>query len=268
MTLTRIVHLGWFVLLVGFLIGCSSTPPSGTGKSGGPATSPAIKPDELKASAQKFATEFLKAVRERKANAAQLTPEFKKVSAPAVYESDKAQGFSDAVADENLKLAATEVGDDVSIPAVSGSIAFAMAKSKTGGRTLLRLVKMGSDWKVDWLSIGRKGAPEDALSDANAPAQFTTQAFLDAVLTRKFPLAEGLLSDAGRMNLGKSVTDGKYNFGALKNKLEELFGGADKYLLTTASKDTVTVELPLARGKKTATFKLSVGAKVDQVEMK
>src|SRR5262245_16718042 len=46
---------------------------------------------------------FLAAANAGTATAAQLTPEFKRVIAPAVFAADQANGYSDAVADEWLK---------------------------------------------------------------------------------------------------------------------------------------------------------------------
>lgn len=275
MPLTRIVRPGLAAVLLGVgLAGCGQPQPNKPdGKPGDPKAGPApASPTDLKA-AQTAAADFLKAVREGKGSAAALTAEFKKAYAPPERPDEMAVGYSDTAAAFNLKHAATEVGDDVSTPAGSGDTAFAVAKGKAGGRTLLRLVKAGSDWKVDWLSVAPKGVSDATLSGEAAPAQFAAQAFVDAVLTRKFPLAAGLLSDAAKATYGKSVFDGKFDPGALKNKLEEFFGGADRYTVTASAKDGVTVELPLAGGKKTATLKLTAGRsatdmKVDQIEVK
>jgi hypothetical protein len=269
MSSTRIVRTGVFVAIFG-LAGCGAPPqPSGSagGKTGG-GTSAGGKYDGFNDKAKAFAADFLKAVRERRAAAAQLTAEFKKVYAPAEFEEDKAKGYSDAAAAENLKLAATEVGEDPKLISADGRVALFVAKGKAGERTLLRVAADGEP-KADWLGVGPKNLPDSPFKGDADAAQFTAMAFLDAALTRKFHLAEGLLSDAGKMNLGKSELDGKYNVGALKNKLAELFGGATQYTVTAAAKDTVTATV----GGKTATVKLAAGRSpsemtVDQVEVK
>ncbi|MEO2090089.1 MAG: hypothetical protein ABGY75_11405, partial [Gemmataceae bacterium] len=158
------------------------------------------------------------------------------------------------------------VGDDPKLLTADGQFALFAAKGKAGERTLLRVA---ADGKIDWLSVGPKSLPDSPFKGDGDAAQFAAMAFLDAALTRKFHLGEGLLSDAGRSNLGASVIDGKYDFGALKNKLGELFGVAAQYTVTAATKDTVTVIV----GGKTATVKLSAGRspadmKVDSVEVK
>ncbi len=266
MPTTRIVSPGLFAVALGFAVGCgapSNPSTSGSGKGG---TQPPGKYDGFNDKTKSAAADFLKAVKDGKATPAQLTAEFKKVYAPAELDAEKAQGYSDTAAAQLLKLAATEVGDDPKLLTADGQFALFAAKGKAGERTLLRVA---SDGKIDWLSVGPKSLPDSSFKGDGDAAQFTAMAFLDAALTRKFHLAEGLLSDAGRSNLGKSVIDGKYDFGALKNKLAELFGGATQYAVTVATKDTVTATV----GGKTATVKLSAGRsaadmKVDAVEVK
>lgn len=265
MPLTRIVRPG-LVVVFGLVVGCGAPPqPSAGGGKGGTAAS-AGKYDGFNDKTKTAAADFLKAVRDGKATPAQLTPEFKKVYAPAELEAEKAQGYSDTAATQLLKLAATEVGDDPKLVSADGQFALFAAKGKAGERTLLRVA---ADGKIDWLGVGPKNLPDSPFKGDADAAQFAAMAFLDAALTRKFHLAEGLMSEAGRAKLGASVIDGKYNFGAFKNKLEELFGGATQYTVTAATKDTVTATF----GGKTATVKLTAGrsaadVKVDQIEVK
>lgn len=276
--MTRIVRPGLLAALIGVAgAGCAPPPPSqDTGTGGGKPGSgkpPDAKFDGFNDKAKRFAADFLKAVREKKTTPAQLTAEFKKVYAPAEFEADKAAGYSDAAAAEQLKLAATAVGDDPKLVSADGRVALFVAKGKAGERTLLRVVADGEP-KADWLGVGPKNLPDNPFKGGDGDAaQFAAMAFLDAALTGKVRLAEGLLSDAGRAALGTSVLDKKYDVGALKNRLDELFGGATGYTVTAVTKDTVTVELPVADGKKTATVRLSAGRspvemKVDQVEVK
>lgn len=272
MPLTRIVPPGLLAVALGFAVGCGAPPqPSadGGGKSGGSGTQPSLKVDAYVSQARTFAADFLKAVKAGKGDPAQLSVAFKKVYAPAELEAEKPQGFSDTAAAQLLKLAATEMGDDLTIVSTDGRVALFVARGKAGERTLVRVAD-DSGLKIDWLGISPKNLPESKFAKAGGDAaQFAAMAFLDAALTRKFHLAEGLLSDAGRSNLGRSVIDGKYDFGALTHKLAELFGGATQYTVTAATKDTVTANV----GGKTATVKLSAGRspadmKVDAVEVK
>lgn len=247
------------------LSGCGgggATPGPTEGKGPGTPTKPGTTtpPTDPKTAdtAKKFATDFLTAVRDKKATPDQLTPEFTKV-------------FSDTPAADLTFLATEVAGDEVSVTTADGAV-FAVGKSKTGGRSLLRLVKSGADYKVDWISVGVKGVTDATLSGDDAPAQFATQSLLDAVFRKKYAHASALLTENARNTLGKSPFGG-FDQGALKNKLDELFGGADKYTVTGTSKGSVTVELPHAGGKKTATLKAVKGSRpgewlVDAVEVK
>lgn len=250
------------VLLSGCGGGGSGPAPTGEGKGGTSPTKPGATPNaDPKAAdaAKKFATDFLAAVRDKKASPDQLTPEFAKV-------------FSDTPAADLTFLSTEVAADEVSVTAADG-VTFAVGKSKGGnGRTLLRLVKAGNDFKVDWLSVGPKGMADATLSGDDAPAQFAAQALLDAVLRKKSTHAAALLTENARNTLGKSPFGG-FDLGQLRDKLNELFAGAEKYSVTGASKGTVTVDLPLAAGKKTATIKTVKGARpgewlVDAVEVK
>ncbi len=252
-------------LMLALVVGCggTTTNPTDSKGTGTPtkATTPGTPTTDPKAAdaAKKFATDFLVAVRDKKATPAQLTPEFTKV-------------FSDSPAADLTFLATEVAADEVSVTSADGAV-FAVGKSKTGGRTLLRLVKSGSEYKVDWISVGVKGVTDATLSGDDAPAQFAVQALLDAAFRKKYTLAGSLMTEAARNKLGESVFGGKFDAGALKNKLDEFFGGVDKYTVTGTSKGTVTVELPYTGGKKTATLKAVKGSRpgewlVDAVEVK
>jgi hypothetical protein len=133
-------------------------------------------------------------------------------------------------------------------------------------------VKVGAEWKADWLSVGPKGVGSAVLTGDDAPAQFAVQALLDAAFRTRYDHAAALLTDTARNTLGKSPFGG-FDKGALESKLKELFGGADRYAVTGTSKGTVTVDLPYAGGKKTATIKAVKGTRpgewlVDSVEVK
>lgn len=245
----------------------------GTGKTDKTVTPPVAA--VTRAEAEAFASGFLIAVREKKATPDQLTAEFKKVFAPAGLEAEKAQGYSDTVAAAELSFLASEVGaDDVTAVANADGSAFAVGKNKTtGGRTLVRVVKVGTYLKADWLSVGPAGVPDAALKGDDAPAQFAVQSLIDAVLRKKHTHAQTLLTEAARNKYGESVFDKKFDPGALNNKLDELLGGYDKYAVTGTSGGTVTVDLPFAAGKKTGTLTAVKGTRpgewlVDSIEVK
>jgi hypothetical protein len=252
-------------LLLALLVGCGGTTSGPTadtkgGKPTKPGSTPAAADPKTADAAKKFATDFLTAVRDRKATPDQLTPEFTKV-------------LSDSPAAELTFLATEVAADEVSVVGGPDGSAFAVGKSKSGGgRTLLRLVKSGSEYKVDWISVGLKGMADATLSGDDAPAQFAVQALLDAAFRKKYTQVAALLTDNARNALGKSAFGG-FDKGALKDKIDEHLNGASKYAVTGTSKGAVTVELPHAGGKRTGTVKAVKGTRpgewlVDAVEVK
>jgi hypothetical protein len=266
MRLTRIV-LPALIAAV-FLSGCGgggSAPGPTEGKGAGTPTKPGTTtpPADPKAAdaAKKFATDFLQAVRDKQATPDQLTPEFAKT-------------FSDMLVPELIFLAARVDNDEVSVPASTDGAVFAVGRSKGArSRTLLRLVKSGSDYKVDWLSVGPDGVADATLSGEDAPAQFAAQSLLDAAILKETRRIPPLLTDNARNTLGVSVITKKFDQGALRSKLDELFDGAGTYTLTGTSRGSVTADLALAGGKKTATIKTVKGTRpgewlVDAVEVK
>ena len=271
------------LLVAALLTGCGGGDPApnsptdkGSGKAG--KTDKSGNPPAAvvtKAEAEAFASGLLVAVREKKATPDQLTPEFKKVFAPPALEAEKVQGHSDAVAATELGLLAADVGtDDVTAVANADGSAFAVGKNKAAGsRTLVRVVKVGTFLKADWLSVGPKGVADATLSGDAAGSQFAAQSLIDAVLRKKHAHAEALLTEAARNRYGESVFDKKFDRGALKNKLDEFFGGYERYAVAGTSGGAVTVDLPFAAGKKTATLTTVRGTRpgewlVDGIEVK
>ncbi len=262
--------------LLVLLAGCAPPPASDAGKGGEKPGLPGADPKQVDA-AKKYATDFLKAVVERKAKPDQLTVEFKKEFAPPVLDADRKQGYSDEQASAQLGLLATEVNaDDVTVVGGADGSAYAVGKGKLP-RTLLRLVKVGNDLKVDWISVGRVGTGDAALSGDDAGGQFAAQAFADALLRTKFSQAAALLTPDAKTRMGTSKLDGKFDRSALQNALSDQLPGADKYTVTKTAKDgaavVVTIDVPLAGGKKTATVKAVKGTRpgewlVDAAEVK
>ncbi len=83
---------------------------------------------------------------------------------------------------------------------------------------------------------------------------------------------EEVFADALNSALGKSPFGG-YDLNQLKDSLERMLGGAEKYTVTGTSKASVTADVPLAGGKKTAAIKTVKGTRpgewlVDAVEVK
>lgn len=263
MRLTRTVLPALLVaVLVSGCGGGTTTGPTGEkGKPSGKAATPApVNVKEVEAAAKAFATEFLTAVKNKQAKPEQLTPEFWKA-------------LGDTPAAELTFMASKVAADKVTVTLGPDGSAFAVGTSTTTPRTLLRVVKVGTDWRVDWISVGPNGVPDATLSGSDAPARFAAQALVDAVLWHKHSLAAALLTDSARNAYGQSVFDKKFDPGALKNKLEELLGGYDIYTVTGVSNGIVTVELTGPDGKKTATLKTVKGTRpgdwvVDAIEVK
>jgi len=249
-------------LLVALLSGCGgNTPTATTDDKGGKVDkgSPVAAPKDVDAG-KKFAADFLAAVRDKKAAADQFTAEFKPV-------------FSDNPAAELTFLAGDVGADDVTAAGGSDGAVFAMGKNKAGTRTLLRAVKVGADWKADWLSVGPKGVGSAVLTGDNAPAQFAAQAFLDAVAHKKFAQAAALTSPAAKTKYGESVISKTFDLGTFGDTLGKLLPSPQAYTVTGASAGTVTVEVTAGGAKKTATIKTVKGTRpgewlVDSVEVK
>jgi hypothetical protein len=250
-------------LLVAALAGCGgggSNPAATTDAKGGKVDkgSPAADTKAVDAG-KKFAADFLAAVRDKKATPDQLTPEFKAV-------------FADNPVAE-LTFLAGEVGaDDVTAAGGADGAVFAMGKNKAGTRTLLRAVKVGADWKADWLSVGPKGVGSAVLTGDNAPAQFAAQAFVDAVAAKKYAHAAALSSPAAKTKYGESVISKTFDLGTFGDTLAKLLPGPEAYTVSNTSAGTVTVDVT-AGGKKTATIKTVKGSRpgewlVDSVEVK
>jgi len=256
----RIAPLMTLSVAVALLSGCGgqnagspqATPEKGTG------SKVAMNPDQVKGAALKAAQEFLTKVKAGTATGADLTSDFKRHFAPPELSTDNAAGYSEAAATSTLKSLAGEVNSaDVTIVGVAGETAYASANGGTAGTTLLRVTRAGNDWKIDWLAVAPQAVKLTGLG-ADAPAGFTAAALANAVLLRKFRLAEGLLSEAGKATLGKSSFGNNFDRGALKNKLEELFANTTSYTEGKSSKDEVELQTTAKRIK----IKLDGDAKV------
>jgi len=165
-----------------------ATPPSSAMSSGGVAVVPAVGAD-----AAKSGDTFMKSLRAGKAAAAQLTPGFKKLVAPAATAPDWAAGQwleefkGDAAAVE--KQTAYPL-DGTSTLVVGEPAAAAPVKAFTYSK----LVKPSgaADTLVDWLHVSPARPAVDLSTDT--AAAFVAVAFVDTVLTKQTPLAVSLLA--------------------------------------------------------------------------
>ncbi len=267
MSLIRHKHPGWFAvqfcLVVSALVplGCNnptSSSTSATATGGTKATgSSAISTKDAEA----FSKIFLQAMREEKADEALLTKEFKAYYAPPELEAEQAQGYSAAAATQNLKLDGLGVNAaDITVK-TSGQSSYVVSSGKTVETTLLRIVKQGNDQRVDWLAVATNTQAEIKLNDTTAPAEFTVQAFLTAVQTRKFRHLEGLLTEDALKTLGKSTFGDGFDRGAFKNNIEGSFSGLSNYTLKASTATSVTVEWAANNKKNTTVFNLKPNAR-------
>jgi len=294
MALTRIVarpgRAGVFVLIAAAVVaGCSKPPrPKATAKGekppepapaasgpGSPVLSVPSAPSapalpaptgDPKADAAAFARAFLKAVHDGTASPAMLTPEFKKVIAEPVFSEDQARGYSDDAAGQWLQrfkgAPVPEVGDPVPV----GEAVLLVAGSAGPPRThvCLRVARAGGSPGIDWyFPAAVDPAVTPVKTGAEAAAGFAAAAFLDALLGKADPLAEGLLTPRYRAEIAPPFGSDKrgYNRGLLATRLAGFRGGATGYRVLHAGGDAVTGELVKGDTKRPFSLKLVPGAR-------
>jgi hypothetical protein len=262
-------------LLLG--VGCSGTAPTTTQPGANPVGGAGVSKNETKATdpnanpagLSKTAADLLNKIKSGTATGTILTADFKKHFAPPELASDEAVGYSESAATLNLKLLGNEIGTDlVNCEVLLGDKAYVLANGKTigtPGTTMVRLAYTGGEWKIDWLATAPVGFAVKTLQGESLPSQFTALALVHAVMTRQFRLAEGLLTESGKATLGKSTFGNEFDRGALKNKLEELFGLIETYTVAATSKSEVIVQYTVVGKARKATIKLDGDAKVTGV---
>ncbi len=235
---------------------------------------------ELGSGVGKIATDFLTALHEGKATADQLSASFvKRLGVPIVFDSDKAKGFSSAEAESRLKRLGSGVnffppsgfaGENVAV--LWGAF---MSADRNGGYNL-RMVKDGTTWKVDYLSLSSAMfTPGD--SAAGGPEaeyqRFAARAIAAALCDkdgaprdeRAAVLAAGLVP-ALRTAWGDPFDSDKahgmdYSIGKLLLKADEIGAGVASYSITQQGAEPVfKLEVTKASGAKAAyTLKLTPG---------
>lgn len=209
-----------------------------------------------------FAKDFLKAVHEGTATAAQLTPQFKKVIAEPVFEADQALGYSDSAANNWLKqyqgkLIAPSVyvfGSDANAQLFTAFLPGEKPRAVT-----LRLAKGDGVWLVDWFlpaEVATALLPQSG--DASA---FAAAAFLEAMIGQNSHAAAGLMALDAKKRLAPAFTGEKrpFNAGILDQKLAAYRGAFTGFTLTKVENGVATGELSGATTKKPFTLKLVAG---------
>jgi hypothetical protein len=196
------------------------------------------------AAAEAAARLLLDAVQKGTATTAALTDDLKKRVAPPITSAEKDRGYSDWAADSWLKgfankvWPATVVGVPVGPTAVGVEAGPPAQSSATTGpltRTLARLVKVGGEWKLDWLHVGPPAGPGLAALPASAGAgRFVVAAFLAAVLDGDATAAEPLMTTRAKAALAPPLAgDPGFSRGTLWLKLRGLPDGATAATVAT-----------------------------------
>lgn len=221
-------------------------------------------PTDPKAAAQKFVSDFFAALKAKTATPEQLTTEFKKVIAPP-FGADPA-GFSEVRAQDYLNDRAAVTADQPKVE-VADEVAFAAGNPGPGGRVLLRLVKVGGAWQVDWLSNGPATAEAVTLNgpEGIAGVGFAAAAFADAAMTKNYTLVAAAMTLPGKARIAPPFradadADRGFNRGLLTDAVVAAFGSADRATLAgiTREKDAATVKLNLTAGDKKTELTLTL----------
>jgi hypothetical protein len=255
-------------------------PASITGPSGTPSVTPPAGPTLVGPHdpAQKAAEQFVAQLRggEVAADRSRLTQGFLEViGKPVRAESEKAQRFSALEAGSWLKTVGGKI-EQAGVPtgyAAGDVAAFAASLQPAGrGRFLMRLVKEGADWKLDWFQLANTtaGEPEKPASAEELGRGFVARAFLDAITDRgaltptdRAPLVAATLSKDLRQGwAGARPGDEEamldYNVARMADKVQSLRGAADGYSLPAAGADgTYKGELTEGGAKKPYSLRLA-----------
>ncbi len=262
---SRFAGLLGLVLLAGCSSSSSSTPPAGKG------VPVAVDPPSVAANpgagAGPFAKEFLKALHDGTATPAQLTPAFKKVIAEPVFDADQALGFSDSAAANWLKPFQGKLPSfALSSPTIAEAALYTgTVPAEKPLQFLMRVVKYGDGWAVDWLSLTEVTPATAPAGDATAQS-FAALAFLQALLGHKDDLAAGAMTAAQKKNHAPAFGSEKkpFNAGILKTKFNGYRGNFTGYNLTKVENGIATGELVKADGKKPFTLKLAAGERPNE----
>jgi len=252
-------------------------------------TTPEIKTPEkidTKEGVGKDAVDFLSAVGAGTAKASQLSSGFVKlVGLPVVFDSDKAKGFSTDAAETWLRAVGAKFSGmgPMAESSQAGDVAV-FRGSFTGGTYYLRMIREGSAWKVDWLSmssvpstsatvtVGGVAATADALLQT-----FAATAIASAICDKdampkdqRIAVVAAALTPAYRKSLASPFDGDKdkgydYSPAQLGLKLAEIGSGAESVSVSPAGDATFKVEITKAGGgKMTHTVKLVKGTTLGQ----
>lgn len=240
---------------------------------------------DTKSGVGKDAVDFLSAVGAGTAKASQLSAGFVKlIGLPIVFDSDKAKGYSGDAAEAWMRTIGAKFSGmgPMSESSQAGDVAV-FRGSFTGGTYYLRMVREGSAWKADWLSMSSTfvgtfsvGTAGPASAD-NLLQGFAAAAIVSAICDkdampqeqRTAVIAAGL-TPALRKSLAPPFDGDKdkgydYSPGQLGLKLGEIGGKAEALVLSTAADGAIKVEITKAGGAKSVyAVKLVKGTSLGQ----
>ena len=220
------MRISRMIPLFAFLPGCGETPPIPTAAPPVLAIpAPVLPVPESRGPVEAAAKVFLRTVGQGTASPKDLSPNFKKVIAPPVFEADKAQGYSDDRAELWLKaLMPNASAASVACPIATTDFGIVVAIAPSG-RTLLRLVKQGNDWLIDWCQSTASqpmipGSPSSTDAD-EAGAWFAAAAFVESIGQGQLAAAESLLTPAAKAKLSPPIFEADNAIGFNRSKLPE-----------------------------------------------
>lgn len=219
------MRLSRMILLAALLPGCAETPPAATPAAVLTVHPPTLPAPESRGPVEAAAKVFLRTVGQGTASPKDLSPDFKKVIAPPVFELDNALGYSDDRADSWLKALMTNASAaSVACPMATADFGFAVAVAPKG-RTLLRFVKIGHEWLVDWCQNTATdplvpGSPSATDAD-EAGAWFASAAFVESIGQGQLAAAASHLTKPAMAKLSPPLFEADQALGFNRSKLPE-----------------------------------------------
>jgi len=221
------MRISRMIPLLALLPGCCETnpPPTAVALQTPSLTIPAAPQPESRGPVEAAGKVFLRTVGQGTASPKDLSANFKKVIAPPVFEADKALGYSDDRAELWLKsLMPNASAASVACPIATSDFGVVVAVAPSG-RTLLRLVKQGNDWLIDWCQNTASqpiipGSPS-ATDAEEAAAWFASAAFVESIGQGQLSAAESLLTLTARAKLSPPIFEADNAPGFNRSKLPE-----------------------------------------------
>lgn len=212
----------------------------------------------------KAATDFLKSVQDGKATSANLTDAFKKAIAPAELEADKAAGYAESGVTAWLSTAKTKAtADAFRVDYASADYLIASAGTYKPGKSYVRLIKTENTWSVDSAIFGSTAYNAPLIGSSQAAVEYTTIAFAEAILDKRFSEVEALLSKSAKEKLAPPLFDSDKEQGFSRSKLQSVFADLLAAKIESSGLSVTgtngTFEITLAGTRKTLRFKLTPG---------